>query len=94
MIDNNDLPDLRQSPFLDAVALLTAQQRHDGSAVDAVLADADPRALATVLGQMLATAVRSRPMTIAEFVEMQIDKTLDSTGDDLPGDLDDDLDPL
>jgi hypothetical protein len=69
-------------PFLTAVALINAQQRHDGRAVQLILDESETRNLAMVLAQMTATAIRSAPMTIAEFSEMQIDKTLDSAKGD------------
>lgn len=47
-----------------------------------ILAESDTRELALVLAQMTATAIRSSAMTIEEFSEMQIDKSIDSAQDD------------
>lgn len=38
---NDPLDMSAQSPLLDAVALVSAQQRHDGDSVDSILATAD-----------------------------------------------------
>ena len=57
-------------PFLDAVALIQAQQGRDGSAVDRILATADLEDLALVLGQMAARAVRTQGFTLDEFLTM------------------------
>ena len=67
-------------PFLDAVALLNANQRHDGRSVEAILADPGVAETTVVLAQMLATAIRSQPMTVEEFCDMQIDKSIEKSG--------------
>ncbi len=74
-----------RAPFLDAVALIRAQQHRDGTAVEGILhsADTDLPALACVLAQMVATAARtSTSVGLDGFLTMRVDKTIEAADDD------------
>lgn len=79
-VDNYTL----SGPHLDAVALVNAQQRHDGEAVERILATADLPDLALVLAQMVAAGVRTQGMTLPAFLDMHAEKTISHAED---GDL-------
>jgi hypothetical protein len=63
-----------QSPHFDALALIRAQQRHNGQAVQRILDSADLPGLAMVLSQMVQTAINTQHMTTDQFLEMFTDK--------------------
>lgn len=78
------LPDLSyQSPHLDAIALVHANRRHDGDAVERILAAADLPDVALVLAQMVQTAVRTDGMSVESFLDLLTDKTVEAAGDDI-----------
>jgi hypothetical protein len=67
---------------LDAAAMLAAHVRGDADGISSVLDANNPVELARVLVQHLASAVRSPKMTIAEWVDLQAEKTIDAMYDD------------
>ena len=74
MIDPDSDTTKTQSPFFDALALIRAQDRHDGPAVERILDLADLRDLALVLSQHVQTAIRTQGMSLDQFLEMLTDK--------------------
>lgn len=73
-----------QAPFFDALALIRAQDRHDGPSVDRILSSADLPALALVLSQMTQTAIRTQGMTLDDFLGVQADKLIGRAGEREP----------
>lgn len=70
-------PHTPAAPWLDAIALVNAQLRHDSDAVEQVVTTTtDIDGLVLVLGQMVQTAVRTHGRTVEQYLEVQTERLL------------------